>query len=241
MARKKVSTPMLEAFLREAPAKDFGVWPQWLEWVAGAGTAFLLMSVQIDFFEKSKLWAFGIGAAVWYGFHFCREQQITRLDRHQKVHFERWSHVQRLRAIMVSGAKLSSYLPVPVAEQLEACARARLQTLEEVRLAGPTDPELVSRVTQEVDDELSLAIGSAALVTRRDEQSLKDVKMWESDESLLAPILRRISTRRERLESLAESLVSSAPESESLRDLLARVKVEREEAERELNDSLRQM
>lgn len=233
MARKKVSTPMLEAFLRETPDRSFGVMPGWIEWAGSAAVLFGLLNSHFLGFLATAI----LTAAVWGLLHFIRDRQIARLDLRRKIEFEKWTHVARLRAIITAGAKLSSYLPGAVAEELEACARARFHALEELRLGE--DPVSVEQIKEEMDAELAVAIASAAIVTRRDDQAMGDVKRWEQDEALLAPIVQRIAVRRQRLEAL--SVETRTPDMSALRDNLARAKAEREAAERELDESLRQM
>lgn len=225
---------MLEAFLRETPGESFGVWPVWLEWVVGSAVAFFMITGQIGFLGKLPLAPFLAGAAAWWVLHTIREGQISRLDSRKKLDFEKWNRVGRVRNILAQGAKLSTYLPVPVLESLEACARARFNALEEIRLSG--DHVSLVAFNDDLNEEMALAIATAAIVTRRDDQAMKDVKRWEEDDDLMADIVRRIDTRRERMESVIVGLGSG-----SLRDNLARAKAEREAAERELDESLRQM
>ncbi|MBS1708358.1 MAG: hypothetical protein JSS65_06495 [Armatimonadetes bacterium] len=240
MARKKVATPMLEAFVRDAKVKTFGVMPWWQIIVLAIVPLVVASGVDKLVTIGKLVDLVGLlagGAILWY-FIQKRNTQLANLPLDHKFDYEKWQQVGRVKQILGQG-KLTHHIATPVLEELEAAARARFEALEELKTFGNESPELVSQMRNELDEELALAIASSAPVTRRDDQSRSLLKTWEDDQKLMAQVTRRVRARRDRIEAVAQSVSGLEPTgASSLRDALLKARQEREEAEAELNQSL---
>lgn len=239
MAKPKITTTMLEEYLRQMPSRSFGVLPWWVIIFAG-GIPPILGYVVFQGFGYAAV-GLVLGWVVYKALSSFRARQEARLRPEARLDYEKWGQVDRLKKCMGEG-KLSSHVPGPVLEQLEVAARARFEALEDLRLQSGHAPELALQVREDLDSELALAISCAAPVIRREEHGYSQVKKWEADEPLMQSVCRRVASRSERLATIAASVHGLGPLSDgSLREQLAKVREERLAAEAELEASLREV
>ena len=237
MAKPKITTTMLEEFLRATPRRSFGVLPLWVVVLAGvippcvgffafAGFSYAVVGIVVGI-ALSKL----LGA--------LRARQEAGLRPETRLDHEKWGQVERLKRCLADG-KLSADVPATVLEQLEVAARARFEALEDLRLQPGHTAELTRQVREDLDNELALAISCAAPVIRREEHGYSQVKKWEADDALMSSVARRVSSRTERLAVIGESVRGLGPTGDdSLREQLRVVRQERLAAEAELEAALR--
>jgi hypothetical protein len=233
MSSDKPSIPMLEAFLRQAEAPSGRVVPDKWEWPAAILALFLISTTNgSDFMSIVGIL---VAWAIIAGTRAFRKQQIAQLSPGQRMAFERWGKVRRMKKLL-KDRRLYKKVPESVLMTLEAAARAWHDARETMSAVAVTDPEFATEVLGTIDASMSAAAAAADPVVLRDDQYRRDLDRFAEDSDLMARICMRIQQEEVRMNQFAAGSPSLQPETpSSLRERLEKARIERAAAEAELD------
>ncbi len=233
MAKDKLPTPMLAAFLGHIKPPAGRVLPEWMDWTIAIIAFFLFHSI---LHKGGVLISIAVAFTVGYACRTIRLQQISRQSRAFQTQYERWSKTKRLVDLQ-SEFRIHLRVPRPVLAALEGAARTWHEVRETSRSLALSDSLFTVDLEKALDECMLAATAAASPVVLRDEQGGKDLRRMEEDTELMARVVTQINHQDLLMQGLAPNTDGTGTGSaDSLRRRLDAARLEREAAEAELDE-----